>query len=281
MYPCCFSFLATLFSIPILSPTFMSFLQRHSLTHCYSPFGSVSNCCCPTDILPVSTTYYKPQYDQIYVAGSGSGVTRGLVFIPDIFGPHPNAYQVADRLANRGFLVVMPDFFHGTHWTLETFPPVNGFDSPEWTGFLAKLTYENMKPIVQKGIDILRSLGATSIASVGFCWGGGIAIQALTDGLVIAAASPHPSFLTTDIMSKIQGPVCILPTRDDGELLDMKEAAESTGHKVVYQYFDDVHHGFCSARANFEDELNRTRANQALDIMTKFFDEAFVSSSSP
>jgi len=241
----------------------------------------MTNTCCPTEILPISTTY-KPQYDQIYVARSASTTTttttRGLVFIPDIFGPHPNAYQIADQLASHGYIVVIPDFFRGDHWTLETFPPVNGFDSMEWTNFLSNLTYDSMKPKVQMGIDILRGLGVTSIAAVGFCWGGSIAIQALTEGLVMAAASPHPSFLTTDMMMKIQGPVCILPTQDDGQLLGMKEAAESTGHKVVYQYFDDVHHGFCSARGNFKDELNWRRTNEAMDIMTKFFDEAFASS---
>ena len=101
-------------------------------------------------------------------------------------------------------------------------------------------------------------------------------MQALAEGLVDSAASPHPSFLTTDLMKRIQGPVCLLPTKDDTELLDMKEAAESTGHKVVYKYFDDVHHGFCSARANFNDELNRTRANEAIAIMVKFFDESLA-----
>ena len=236
--------------------------------------------CCPTEILPVESTY-KAKSDLVYIAGDSSS-TKGIVIIPDIFGPHPNTYQVADALASRGFLVVMPDFFRGTHWTLDNFPPADGFASPAWSNFLATLTYEQLESRVQQGITILRALMSTTttatpkIGALGFCWGGGIAMQALAEGLVDSAASPHPSFLTTDLMKRIQGPVCLLPTKDDTELLDMKEAAESTGHKVVYKYFDDVHHGFCSARANFNDELNRTRANEAIDIMVKFFDESLA-----
>jgi hypothetical protein len=32
-----------------------------------------------------------------------------------------------------------------------------------------------------------------------------------------------------------------------------------------------MHHGFVGARANFEDELNRKRANEAIDILVDFF----------
>ena len=241
--------------------------------------------CCPTEILPVESSY-KPKSDLVYITGAtpGSGSPKqGILFIPDIFGPHPNAYQMADTLAGRGFIVVMPDFFRGTHWTLDTFPPADGFASPAWTNFLAGLTYEQLKPRIQQGIAILKAMMTTTVDSespkigaVGFCWGGGLAMEALADGLVDSAASPHPSFLTTDLMKRVGGPVCLLPSKDDTELLDMKEAAESTGHKVVYKYFDDVHHGFCSARANFNDELNRKRTNEAVDIMVKFFDETLA-----
>jgi hypothetical protein len=39
----------------------------------------------------------------------------------------------------------------------------------------------------------------------------------------------------------------------------------------VYHYFDDMFHGFCAARGNFEDEHNRKRTNEALTILVEFF----------
>lgn len=228
--------------------------------------------CCPTSVLPVESTY-QSKSDNVYIAGTGN--TKGLLFVPDIFGPHPNAHQVCDILAGRGFLVVMPDFFPGgTHWDVADFPPKAGFDSPAFSSFLGSLSYDKKKDRVTQGIAILKALGATSIGSVGFCWGGSITMNALAEGLVQAGASPHPSPLTPELMKSVKGPVCLLPSKDDGELLEVKEAAESTSHKVTYHYFDDMHHGFVAARADFQNENNRKRANEAIDIMVDFFNES-------
>ena len=228
--------------------------------------------CCPTKILPVldaSHDQSKSDGDKIYIAGHGN--KKGIVFCPDIFGPHPNAYHVADILAARGFLVVMPDFFRGEHWDIHDFPPADGWQSQKWTDFLSNLTYDRLKPRVTQGISILKALGATTIGGVGFCWGACMVMNALAEGLIQSGAVAHPSMLSVELLEKAQGPVCLLPTHEDGELLDIKAAAESTGHKVVYQYFNDVHHGFVSARADFNNELNRKRANEAIDVMVEFF----------
>ena len=218
-------------------------------------------------MLPNKEAKYEPKGEHVYVAGSGK---KGLLYIPDIFGPHPNAYQVADILAGRGFLVVMPDFFHGNHWDINDFPPSDKEKFGEWIG---QLNYDALKPRIKQGITLLKGLGAKSVGAVGFCWGGGIAFNALAEGLVKSAASPHPSMVTPGLLRKAKGPICLLPTLDDGDMVFCKEAADETGHKVVYNYFGDMHHGFCAARANFDNELNQTRANEAIDIMTNFFNE--------
>uniref|UniRef100_A0A7S1Q490 Dienelactone hydrolase domain-containing protein n=1 Tax=Neobodo designis TaxID=312471 RepID=A0A7S1Q490_NEODS len=223
--------------------------------------------CCPTEVLPVKTTYDR-QGDNVYITGEGN--TKGLLFVPDIFGPHPNAYHVADILAGKGFLVVVPDFFRGKEWPLEDFPPKDGFAADPFQNFIKALTYDNLKPRVEQGLKLLKALGATSIGAVGFCWGGKIAISALGEGLVKAAASPHPSFFTVEDAKAVKGPFALLPSKDDGELADVK-AALNPDFKHVYHYFDDMHHGFCAARADFTNELNRTRANECINIMADFF----------
>lgn len=226
--------------------------------------------CCPTDVLPVNATY-QPQGDKVYVAGIGN--KKGIVFIPDIFGPHPNAFRVCDILAMRGFLVVMPDFFRGGEWPLSDFPPKDGFGGEPFQTFIKALTYDLMKPRIEQAIKMLTSLGAESLGAIGMCWGGKLAVRANCDGLVKSSASCHPSFFTVDDGKELKGPFCMLPSKDDGPMDEIRDAmnAHPFAAQNVYKYFDDMHHGWAAARGDFNDELQRTRALEAIDIMVDFF----------
>ncbi len=65
--------------------------------------------CCPTDVLPIISNYkgvgkmqklqVGDQEVEMYVVGSGS---KSIIHITDIFGFHPNAFQAADIIANKG-----------------------------------------------------------------------------------------------------------------------------------------------------------------------------------
>ena len=107
---------------------------------------------------------------------------KGIVYIPDIFGPLPNAFHGADILAEKGFLVVMPDFFRGGEWSLDDFPPKDGFGGEPFQNFINGLQYADLKDRIERAVAILHALGATSIGAVGFCWGGNLAMRALADG---------------------------------------------------------------------------------------------------
>lgn len=45
-----------------------------------------------------------------------------LITIYDIFGFHPHVKFIADKLADQGVFVVIPDLFHGNPVPLENFP---------------------------------------------------------------------------------------------------------------------------------------------------------------
>ena len=223
--------------------------------------------CCPTEVLPVKASYDR-HGDNFYIVGSGS---KGIVYIPDIFGSSPQAYMGADLLAGKGFLVCMPDFFRDKPWRLDDLPPK---DPEAFQAFLGALTYDALKDRVERGITLLKALGASSIGSVGFCWGGNLAIRALVDGSVRAAASPHPSVrgLTADVAKDVKGPFCLMPSKDDGPMDDVRAALNpefAAGHE--YRYFDDMHHGFMGARADYTNEANRARANEGFEMLAAFF----------
>lgn len=227
--------------------------------------------CCPTDVLPVKT-HYDYRGNRVYIAGQGN--KKGLLYCQDIFGPHPNSFHVADLLAAQGFLVVAPDFFRGKHWKVDEFPPVDGFEGEPWTKFLAALDYELVRDRVDEGLQLLKALGATSVGALGFCWAGRICVRALGDGLIKAAASPHPAFITVPEVHQAQGAFYLMPAKEDGEMLDLKEAFEAnpkTAAGFRYKYWDDMHHGFCSGRGDFSNELNRQRVTECIDELSKFF----------
>jgi dienelactone hydrolase len=236
--------------------------------------------CCPTTVKPVASGYTAAGAD-FYITGSGP---RGIIFITDIFSRHPNAFQFADYLAGAGFTVVMPDFFPGgTEWPASDFPPKDGFQSPAWQSFYARIT--NVPPflaIVKRAAELLKRLGVQSIGAVGLCWGGKIALRALADGTVQSAASPHPSFLTAEDGAAATGPVCLLLSKDEAPLLDVKEAldAKPFAAKNVFLRFDDLFHGFLGARGPLEkaftfdmDDAVAVRVNEAAGIVAKFFVE--------
>lgn len=232
--------------------------------------------CCPTDVLPVKTTY-QSQGAKMYLTGKG---TKALIYIPDIFGPHPNTYHVCDLLAAKGYMVLMPDFFCGsTEWPLSDFPPKDGFGGKFQT-FLQGLNYTHMRHVVVEAVTILKALGCTKIGAVGMCWGGKIGIRANCEGLLTGSVCAHP-FMLEDVDAKdLKTPVCLLPTKDeDAKNMEayMAEAAKHPFHALnVHKRFEQMHHGFLAARGDFNDEANRKAAEEALDIVDKFFHSVFA-----
>lgn len=174
----------------------------------------------------------------VYVTGSG---TKGVVFIPDIFGVTPQAVQVrpaqgwlpgvpclgvgispttlvcalpmqvADKLAGAGFLVGFPDPFRGKPWPMDKFPPPNRDELMDWIhGF----SYDgHVKPDIDATVAALRAKGATSFGIVGFCWGGKMSTLAVCASSFLMNRAARPS-----VHSPLRSPlvsVLSLPTRRD------------------------------------------------------------------
>ncbi|KAJ9071081.1 hypothetical protein DSO57_1000756 [Entomophthora muscae] len=68
---------------------------------------------------------------EVYIVGD-SNAKATLFGFYDIFGYHNNTFLFCDRLAESGFRVILPDFFHGKPWSLENFPPSNFDDLKQW-----------------------------------------------------------------------------------------------------------------------------------------------------
>ena len=103
----------------------------------------------------------------------------GVLFVPDIWGPRPTMSQMAERIAQQGYTVLVPNSFYRT-----SEPPVFPFPRNESTpekfhkrfGELTKpLTPAAIKADFVTLIDFLTSQKTTApggIGVVGFCIGG-------------------------------------------------------------------------------------------------------------
>jgi dienelactone hydrolase len=116
------------------------------------------------------------------------------------------------------------------------------------------------------------------IGVVGFCWGAKIAIRAARESRFVAFGAAHPSLLTEDDAQQIKCPSIILPAKEDAADLEQViwptiQRLEGVGAKSEYRRFNDCHHGWCAARAKWDDALLAAAAKEAAVLFCDFFDK--------
>ncbi|WMJ69983.1 dienelactone hydrolase family protein [Stenotrophomonas sp. 24(2023)] len=108
----------------------------------------------------------------------------GLVVIQEIFGANAHIRGVAERFAAQGYAVLAPSFFDLVDGT-EASPDALPYDSDGVQGGLARVGALG----VEKALDVVRAAAtrlapAGKVGTVGYCWGGSIALlAALRQGL--------------------------------------------------------------------------------------------------
>ncbi|KAJ1960471.1 hypothetical protein GGI12_003783 [Dipsacomyces acuminosporus] len=243
---------------------------------------SFPSACCNTP--PV-----KAQYQQTgemgklgdlacYFAGSKSS-KRGIIVNYDIFGYHANVIQLCDILAGVGYQVILPDFLKGNPLTLEDLGKHDVFAEFVKT----RGSWKSNKATYIAARDYLVSNGVTSVSIVGFCWGGKMVVSALAelDGFA-GGAVVHPALLVPEDFEKVNAPFLVLPSREEPDF--SKEfalvKAKAFGPKCDMVRFDDMHHGFCGARGDWSKPDQAKRANDAIKLLVKFFNDVSAAPSS-
>ncbi len=127
----------------------------------------------------------------------------GVILYMDIFGPRPALDGMAQRLADHGYLVLVPDLFY--RFGAYEFDPATAFSDPatkeRMMSMMKETPYEVTERDTKAFIAALTENGATgSIGTTGYCMGGGHALTAAAGypDRVAAAASFHGGRLATD-----------------------------------------------------------------------------------
>ncbi|KAI8844677.1 Alpha/Beta hydrolase protein [Chytriomyces cf. hyalinus JEL632] len=210
---------------------------------------------------------------DVYVVGP-KGAKNAILVNYDIFGDHPNTRQVLDILSSHGFRVAMPDLCRGDPWDAKNWPPAGGF--AEVLAHINKnASYESIAADMRATQAHLKAEGSQHFGVIGFCWGGMMAakLAAEPDLKLEAFVAAHPAGIQLDVAAGAKCPLLLLPAKDDPkETFDEVFRVVSAIHPSSKQVrFDDAHHGFLAARADFKNELLAKRANEGIREMHDFF----------
>ena len=165
----------------------------------------------------------------------------GIVLVHEIRGLDEYAWSVAGQLAGAGYPVVAVDLFRGQRAaTLQ-----EGFD------IVGKLTREEVLGTLSVGIRLLqeRSEEETVIGSMGFCMGGGYALQGACDlnfGFCIDYYGMIPEI---DDLRGLKGPVLLFLGSEDPRVTpwaytSFLPAATRYGKRVDLHLYPGAGHAF-------------------------------------
>ncbi|BFZ55442.1 SEA (Seh1-associated) complex subunit [Savitreella phatthalungensis] len=205
---------------------------------------------------------------NIYSAGHRSDPSAVIV-LPDLFGwRNVNTRLICDKIAEAGFLVIMPDLFNGD--TLDFSSPGAAAAFPDWCRRHAKST---IAPICAKVLDYIEETVRPRLgtAAVGYCFGARYAAIANAAGRVRCSVISCPSFLEPDEWSAIQTPSLWLCAESDRTFTNEEKVAAQRAladkfFESQFVTYPTTEHGFCTryhpgkrgAAAASKDALQRT-----------------------
>jgi carboxymethylenebutenolidase len=134
----------------------------------------------------------------------GSVTDKGVILYMDAFGPREALYWMGQRIADAGYLVLVPDLFYraGTYGPLDAKTAFGQEDTKAQIMGMMRATSQDLTAKDSAAfIEALSAQGATgAIGTVGYCMGGGRAITAAAryPDRIKAAASFHGGNLASD-----------------------------------------------------------------------------------
>ncbi|MBD2301053.1 dienelactone hydrolase family protein [Nostoc sp. FACHB-87] len=226
------------------------------------------------------------QIDAYLAEPVKEGKFPAVIVIQEIFGVNIHIREVAERLANEGYVAIAPALFQRT---------APGFDAgytPDdiQRGRAAKdqTKAEEILSDIQAAIAYLRTLPnvkGDAIGSIGFCFGGHVVYLAATLPDIKATASfygggipnstPGGGEPTITRTSEIKNPIyAFFGTEDKGIPLEQTEQveAELQKHRIphhIFRYSGAEHGFFCNHRASYNAEAAADAWKQVLELFQK------------
>ncbi len=221
--------------------------------------------------------------ETLLLTPDGIGEFPGVVFLTDIWGIRPANIGMAQRLADKGFAVLVPNVFHRYSrirpdgWKPEGEAEVH----KALATLFGTLTAQQMVSDGKAYVDfLLAQKGVTpgKVGVVGYCFTGQMALRmaASQPERVAAAASMHGGFLVTDepdsphtVIPKVKARLYFGHAVEDGsatpEQIATLEAALRNWHGAFQsEVYEGAKHGWTVPGSAVYNELQAERAFEKL-----------------
>ena len=195
---------------------------------------------------------------------AGAGPWPAVIIYMDAFGVRADLDVMAQRLADAGYVVAVPNLYHRSG----TFPPFDpaqvAAGGAERDRFMAMIRTINGDMVMRDTAAVLTHLDSRpsvrpgAVATVGYCMGGGYALRAagVFPDRVAAAASFHGGSLATDrpdsphqladqMRARLYvGAAGIDPGFTDEQRRRLDESLRAAGVRYEIEVYEGAQHGF-------------------------------------
>lgn len=199
-----------------------------------------------------------------YVTKGNSGL--GVVVMHEIYGLTDYIKSVADALSAAGHSAAALDFFKGkVAKTLE-----------EGMALRQSVKKEDIVGATQSGFKSLRAAGATKVGTLGFCMGGGYALQAacsLKDALF--CVDYYGMIENVDDAANLSGPVLIILASEDTRInpwatSSFLPSAISHKKRVEVELYPNAKHAFHNNTGpNYNEHAAKDAWQRTVDFLSR------------
>jgi carboxymethylenebutenolidase len=204
---------------------------------------------------------------QAYLAGEVEPARPAVIMFPPIFGADADAKAIADRWADRGYLVAVPDYFFRTApGVLDRSENGRKLAMERWKALDVDRTIADMRSL--KDYLLSRPSCDGELAALGFCAGGELAFLAATRLGAKAVATFHATYIDRhlDEAEKIAGHITMHFGGNDPlvplDKVDAVRSRLSSDPRVDVHVYPGAAHGFSFDRQPAYHQVAATSSDQ-------------------
>lgn len=229
---------------------------------------------------------------SVFTPNGTTGPWPAVIFFMDGFGIRPVMWEMAQRLADSGYLVLLPDLYYRTGRYAPMIPSRIVADPKLREEFMKLVSSLNRDQKVSDAgafIEFLQSrtdVRGERFAVTGYCMGGNVSLTAAGafPGRFAAVASFHGSNLATDqpdsphrLVKNISGRVYIGGAVEDKSFGDeqqdrLEQALTGAGVEHLIEIYPGARHGFAVAD---HPAYDRTAAERHWKALLQLLHESF------